>query len=230
MEVFTMARQSKREYLRSIYQRYRRARRAQKTAMLEEFCKVCGYNRKYAIWLLSHPLPKAVGPRRTTSRSPTYSKAMVGILAKVWQACGYLCSQRLKVALPHWLPWIRKHFELRAQWEQQLLAISPRQMDRRLNPYKRTLKRRLYGTTPRHGSLSSSTEEFIAAVRPKLAVFSVGHRNPFGLPREEVISRYQAAGAEIFRTDEDGAIVVETDGERFRYWTYRRERRGTLSP
>jgi competence protein ComEC len=83
---------------------------------------------------------------------------------------------------------------------------------------------------PRHGSLSSSTEEFIAAVRPKLAVFSVGHRNPFGLPREEVISRYQAAGAEIFRTDEDGAIVVETDGERFRYWTYRRERRGPLSP
>jgi competence protein ComEC len=83
---------------------------------------------------------------------------------------------------------------------------------------------------PRHGSLSSSTEEFIAAVKPKLAVFSVGHRNPFGLPREEVISRYQAAGSEIFRTDEDGAIVVETDGERFRYWTYRRERRGTLSP
>jgi hypothetical protein len=152
MEVFTMARQSKREYLRSIYRRYRRARRAQKTAILEEFCKVCGYNRKYAIWLLSRPLPKAIGPRRTTPRSPTYSKAMVAILAKVWEACGYLCSQRLKAALPHWLCWIRKHFELRAQWEQQLVAISPRQMDRRLNPYKRTLKRRLYGIT-RPGSL-----------------------------------------------------------------------------
>ncbi|MGH7831301.1 MAG: ComEC/Rec2 family competence protein, partial [Candidatus Binatia bacterium] len=83
---------------------------------------------------------------------------------------------------------------------------------------------------PRHGSLSSSTEEFVAAVRPKLAIFSVGHRNPFGLPREEVIARYRAAGSQILRTDDDGAIIVETDGEGFRYRTYRSERRGTLSP
>jgi hypothetical protein len=43
MEEFGMAQQSKREYLRSIYDRYRRGRRTEKTAMLEEFCKVCGY-------------------------------------------------------------------------------------------------------------------------------------------------------------------------------------------
>jgi hypothetical protein len=47
-----MARQSKREYLRSIHKRYRQARRKEKSAMLEEFSRVCGYNRKYAIWLL----------------------------------------------------------------------------------------------------------------------------------------------------------------------------------
>lgn len=39
MEEFNMARQSKREYLRSIHERYRKARRSEKTAMLEEFCK-----------------------------------------------------------------------------------------------------------------------------------------------------------------------------------------------
>ena len=50
MEGFTMARRSKQEYLRSIYDRYQHAPRAQKGTMLEEFCKVCGYNRKYAIW------------------------------------------------------------------------------------------------------------------------------------------------------------------------------------
>jgi competence protein ComEC len=83
---------------------------------------------------------------------------------------------------------------------------------------------------PRHGSLSSSTGEFIAAVKPRLAVFSVGHRNPFGLPREEVISRYRAVGSEILRTDEDGAIVIETDGETIRYRTYRSQREGMLSP
>ena len=95
MEEFIMARQSKREYLRSIYERYRWGRRPEKTAMLEEFCKVCGYNRKYAIWLLSRPLSKGGARRRVTLRSATYSKASIATLAKVWEASGYLCSQRL---------------------------------------------------------------------------------------------------------------------------------------
>jgi hypothetical protein len=55
-EEFSIARQSKWEYLRSIYKRYRQGRRSEKTAMSEELCQVCGYNRKYAIWLLSRPL------------------------------------------------------------------------------------------------------------------------------------------------------------------------------
>lgn len=152
MEEFIMARQSKREYLRSIYERYRHGRRTEKTAMLEEFCKVCGYNRKYAIWLLSRPLSRAGARRRVTLRSVTYSKASIATLAKVWQASGYLCSQRLKAALPQWLPWIKKYFEVNAELEKELLAISARQMDRRLSPHKRTVKRRLYGTT-RPGSL-----------------------------------------------------------------------------
>ncbi len=112
MEGFTMARRSKQEYLRSIYDRYQHAPRAQKGTMLEEFCKVCGYNRKYAIWLLNRPLPEATVRKRGAPRSPTYNRAMVRILAKVWEASGYLCSQRLKAALVHWLPWIRQHFEL----------------------------------------------------------------------------------------------------------------------
>jgi hypothetical protein len=152
MEEFSMARQSKREYLRSIYKRYRQGRRTEKSAMLEEFCKVCGYNRKYAIWLLSRPLPNAAVRRGVTPRSVTYSKASIRTLAKVWEASGYLCSQRLKAALPQWLPWIKKHFDMSAALEKQLLAISARQMDRRLFLHKRTVKRRLYGTT-RPGSL-----------------------------------------------------------------------------
>ncbi|OGQ17738.1 MAG: DNA internalization-related competence protein ComEC/Rec2, partial [Deltaproteobacteria bacterium RIFCSPHIGHO2_02_FULL_60_17] len=79
---------------------------------------------------------------------------------------------------------------------------------------------------PRHGSLTSSTEEFIGRVRPKLAIFSVGRRNPFGLPREEVLGRYHEAGAEILRTDQDGAITIETDGASLRYSAYRSGKRG----
>lgn len=152
MEEFSMARQSKREYLRSIHKRYRQGLRNEKSAMLEEFCKVCGYHRKYAIWLLSRPLSNAAVRRGVTARSVTYSQTSIRTLAKVWEASGYLCSQRLKAALPQWLPWIKKHFKVNGALEKELLAISARQMDRRLSPHKRTVKRRLYGTT-RPGSL-----------------------------------------------------------------------------
>jgi hypothetical protein len=152
MEGFSMARRSRREYLRSIYDRYQRASRADKGMILEEFCKVCGYNRKYAVWLLNRPLPKVAVRKRRVSRSPTYSQAMVRILAKAWEASGYLCSQRLKEALVHWVPWIRQHFELSRSLEDELLTISARQMDRRLRAIKQTVKRRVYGTT-RPGSL-----------------------------------------------------------------------------
>ena len=152
MEELGMARQSKREYLRSIHKRYRQARRKEKTAMLEEFSRVCGYNRKYAIWLLSRSLSNTAARKAVSRRSTTYSKASITVLAKIWEASGYLCSQRLKAALPQWLPWIKKHFDLTAELEEQLLAISARQMDRRLFSHKRIVKRRLYGTT-RPGSL-----------------------------------------------------------------------------
>ena len=120
--------------------------------MLEEFCKVCGYNRKYAIWLLSRPLSNRVARRAVSRRLATYGKASIAVLAKVWEASGYLCSQRLKAAMPQWLPWIKRHFEVNGPLEKELLAISARQVDRRLFPHKRTVKRRLYGTT-RLGSL-----------------------------------------------------------------------------
>lgn len=152
MEEHGMARRSKQEYLRTIHARYQQAGRAEKTTMLDEFTTVCGYNRNYAIWLLNRPVSEPSRPRRVARRSPRYSEAMVRVLAQVWEASGYLCAQRLKAALPQWLPWMRCRVPLTAELERQLLAISPRQMDRRLQARKRTLKRRLYGTT-RPGSL-----------------------------------------------------------------------------
>ncbi|HWP56316.1 MAG TPA: DNA internalization-related competence protein ComEC/Rec2 [Candidatus Acidoferrales bacterium] len=82
---------------------------------------------------------------------------------------------------------------------------------------------------PRHGSAGASTERFIAAVRPRLAIFSVGYRNPFGLPRAEVVARYRGAGAQVLRTDLDGAIILKTDGKTVRYSAYRSGKRGTLA-
>src|SRR5262249_7768606 len=65
---------------------------------------------------------------------------------------------------------------------------------------------------PHHGSLTSSSPEFVRALAPKIAVVSAGRANHFGHPVPEVLQRYQDAGAEVFRTDEDGAVTIDTDG------------------
>jgi competence protein ComEC len=61
---------------------------------------------------------------------------------------------------------------------------------------------------PHHGSRTSSSEEFLAAVRPSLAIAASGYRNRFGHPHEEILGRYAAAGIKVLRTDRDGAITV----------------------
>ena len=73
---------------------------------------------------------------------------------------------------------------------------------------------------PHHGSSSSSTEEFIKAVNPEVAVFSVGYNNPFRHPNKKVLARYRDAGAKIYRTDRDGLIEIESDGKNYTVKTY----------
>jgi competence protein ComEC len=63
-----------------------------------------------------------------------------------------------------------------------------------------------------HGSRFSSSEDFLDVARPAIAVISAGARNPFRHPTPEALGRLEAAGARIYRTDRDGAILLETDG------------------
>ena len=65
-----------------------------------------------------------------------------------------------------------------------------------------------------HGSKTSSSKEFIEAVQPQFAVFCVGANNTFGHPRAEVIELIKSVGAEIYRTDKNGAIIFRTDGNK----------------
>jgi competence protein ComEC len=82
---------------------------------------------------------------------------------------------------------------------------------------------------PHHGSRTSSTPAFVAAVRPAIALYAVGYRNRFGHPKAEVMARYRALGARDYRSDRDGAILLDffsTEGiavhrwrqQSMRYW------------
>ncbi len=147
-----MGRTSRWEYLKQIHPRYRRAGRGEKGRILDEFCKVTGYHRKYAVRVLNGPPPERRPPRRRRRRRPSYGDKVVSILTGVWEAAGYPWSVRLKALLPRWLPWIRKYYAPTARVEEQLLRISPRQIDRRLREVKKRAGRRLYGRT-KPGSL-----------------------------------------------------------------------------
>jgi transposase InsO family protein len=143
-----MSQPSKKEYFRIMHARYQRARsEADKSEILNELCEVCDYHRKHAIRKLNGPVPAAKKKGRRKARGTTYNAKVIGVLKAVWEAAGYPWSLRLKALLPLWLVWIRLRFALTAEQERQLLAISARQMDRRLQPHKLELKRRLYGRT-----------------------------------------------------------------------------------
>jgi competence protein ComEC len=68
---------------------------------------------------------------------------------------------------------------------------------------------------PHHGSRTSSSKSFLDAVRPEKVVISAGWRNRFGFPHKTVLKRYQALGSEVFRTDNQGAVLLRTDGHRW---------------
>jgi len=65
---------------------------------------------------------------------------------------------------------------------------------------------------PHHGSKSSSTATFLDALQPRLAIVSAGRGNRHGHPAPAALARYAARGTEVFRTDLDGAIQLDTDG------------------
>jgi competence protein ComEC len=65
-----------------------------------------------------------------------------------------------------------------------------------------------------HGSISSSTHEFVERSAGRYAVISCGRNNRFGHPHPRVVSRWMRAGAEVLRTDLDGAVIFESDGEK----------------
>lgn len=73
---------------------------------------------------------------------------------------------------------------------------------------------------PHHGSRTSSTSSFVEAVKPQIAVISVGRHSSFGHPHPEVVERWRSTGADVRTTGEKGMITVSTDGSDLKVSTF----------
>jgi len=73
---------------------------------------------------------------------------------------------------------------------------------------------------PHHGSQTSSSAAFVKGTQAKIAIIPVGFQNSFKHPRPEVTTRWQASGAEILRTDLDGAVTCRADQAGWQCATY----------
>jgi len=90
--------------------------------------------------------------------------------------------------------------DLRAEGERQLVHQFGSQL------HSQVLK------VPHHGSGTSSTEQFVAAVAPQVAVISVGEGNAYGHPHEDVLSRLRTMGVHVLATQDYGTVEFVTDG------------------
>jgi hypothetical protein len=147
---------SKHEYLQAILERYHQATKKQKHKILDEFCAVCEYNRKYAIQLLNgrrtrlHQLQKQHRGRPKKYTDPI----LLTVLRRIWITLNLPCSKRLKAALPLWLPFYALQYRttLSPKHHDLLLSISPATIDRLMAPIRNSARKQGLCTT-KPGSL-----------------------------------------------------------------------------
>lgn len=140
----SMSLAAKREYLTNIHGRYQRSGREHKTKILDEFCAVCGYHRKFALRLLNRGLKRKghkPGPK------VRYDQArLLPTLKEIWLCGDQPCGKLLKAMLPLW---VRFMPELDRTIQRDLLSMSAATLDRMLKPLRFRYRRRgLCATRP----------------------------------------------------------------------------------
>lgn len=138
-----MSQRAKQEYLNAIVERYKKANYLEKKPILDEFCKVCGYNRKYAIRKLSKKLKPPSTPVKR-GRTPIYDARVIKVLAQIWEEMGRICSKKMKAIIPTWLNYLPV---LECSTREKLLIMSASTIDRILAPTRRATGHRGISTT-----------------------------------------------------------------------------------
>jgi tRNA G26 N,N-dimethylase Trm1 len=133
-----MGKHERRVYLQAIQKRYRQSDRATKQTILNEFCEVCGYARKYAIRLLNRKTQQAAPPAKRPGPKRIYRpEVLMEPLRRIWFVSDQLCGKRLKAAIPIWLPPYEDQYGLLADnVRADLLKVSAATLDRLLKPLR----------------------------------------------------------------------------------------------
>lgn len=146
-----MSAKSRREVLIQTRRRYQGRGRRGRSALLDEICALCGFERKYASKLLSgrRAIAGSEGRRRGGSQGK-YGEAERRVIKAIWLAAEQPCGKRLKAALGLWLPFYEKRQGvLEAGLRNKVLAVSAATIDRLLAPCRVALgSRGRCGTRP----------------------------------------------------------------------------------
>ncbi len=142
-----MSFQAKRELLAQVAPRYQHATYSHKSLILNEFVAATGYARKYAIRLLTQPVPHPTPIKRPRQRH--YGPAVQDALVTAWAATNFICAKRLVPFLPELVPSLERHghLQLTDDVRAQLLTISPATADRILRARRQAEHPRGISTT-----------------------------------------------------------------------------------
>lgn len=142
-----MSPRSKKEYLANVFPRYKQAKsKEQKSQILTEFCKVCGYHRKHAIRLLANFKRFTKPKTRKRGKPSVYTQPpILAALERIWKDASMPCSKRLVKVIPLWLP----HYPggLNLPVIKALRKISASTIDRILKPVRKKYNRIKISTT-----------------------------------------------------------------------------------
>src|SRR5580658_8895883 len=121
----------RREYLNTIRERYKNAlKKRHKSEILNEFCNICGYERKYAIRILNNQVePKLYRP----GPKPIYNHQVAHHLKILWESMHRMCAKNMVVAIPLWMPFYK---DVDVATQKLLLQVSASTIDRLLRPSK----------------------------------------------------------------------------------------------
>lgn len=129
-----MSQQTKKQIIGKAKSRYSRAGKRHKTIILNEICALTDYDRKHLIKLLRD---KRGCRNNSPGRKKRYGEELCEVLNSIWHSTGQMCSKRLAAVMEEWLGYYEKHHGgLIDGLRQNLLTISPAQIDRLLKPYR----------------------------------------------------------------------------------------------